>query len=150
PDTVVHFVPLTGTPLPVSRAFDPTIISRVRQDFLARGYTEVVPSTSVTPDFVVLIGATGTDNFDVFATSNFFTIWRFSPIWVFNPAFNNSWILVNPWVPIVGPTSFGRGTLVVTLIPTLTVNPLQQSVQAAWAGVATGALGLQDNATITA
>jgi uncharacterized protein DUF4136 len=150
PDTVVHFVPLTGTPVPVSRDFDATIIQRVRQDFLARGYTEVTPSASLTPDFVVLIGATGTDNFDAFVSSNWFTIWGFSPIWAFQPAFNNSWILVYPWFPVVGTTAYERGTLIVTLIPTLTVNPLAQSIQAEWAGVATGALGLQSNASITA
>jgi len=58
PDTVVHFLPVVGAPVPISRDFDATIIARTRQDFLARGYTEVIPSASVTPDFVVLIGAT--------------------------------------------------------------------------------------------
>jgi len=151
PDTVVHFLPVVGAPVPISRDFDATIIARTRQDFLARGYTEVIPSASVTPDFVVLIGATESDNFNAFATSNWFTIWGFSPVWAFQPAFNNSWILVYPWFPVVGTTAYERGTLVITLIPTLTVNPLAQSINATWAGVATGlANGTQTNASITA
>jgi hypothetical protein len=150
PDTVVHLQPLTGTPDVVSRDFDRTILDRTRQDFLARGYTQVTPTTSLIPDFVVLVGAAATDNFDAFANSNFFAIWGSSPVWVFQPAFNNSWILVSPWNVVVGPTSFARGTLIITLIPTLSVNPLAQSIRAAWAGVGTGALGLQNNATITA
>jgi hypothetical protein len=150
PDTVLHLAPLTGNPDLLTRDFDRTILDRTRQDFLARGYTQVTPSASVIPDFVVLVGATATDNFDAFANSNFFAIWGFSPVWVFQPAFNNSWILVSPWNVVVGPTSFARGTLIITLIPTLSVNPLAQSIRAAWAGVGTGALGLQNNATITA
>jgi hypothetical protein len=151
PDTVIHFAPVVGTPVPISRDFDRTILDRVRQDFLARGYTQVTPSASVIPDFVVLVGATESDNFNAFATYNWFTIWGFSPIWVFNPNFNNSWIYVYPWNAAVGTTAFERGTLVVSLTPTVTVNPLAQSIQAAWAGVATGlANGTQTNASITA
>ena len=151
PDTVVHFAPVVGAPVPISREFDATILARTRQDFLARGYTEVTPSSSVIPDFVVLVGTTESDNFNAFITSNWFTIWGFSPVWIFNPNFNNSWTLVYPWFPVVGTTSYERGTLVITLIPTLTVNPLGQSIQAAWAGVATGlANGTQTNASVTA
>jgi len=122
----------------------------VRQDFLARGYTEVTPSASVIPDFVVLVGAAATDNFDAFVTSNWLTIWGFSPVWIFNPAFNNSWVLISPWRAAVGAVTFPRGTLIVTLIPTLTVNPLAQSINAAWAGVANGVIAAQTNASITA
>jgi len=58
---------------------------------------------------------------------------------------------VYPWFPVVGATAYERGTLVITLIPTLTVNPLAQSINATWAGVATGlANGTQTNASITA
>jgi len=148
PDTVVHFEPLS--PDPVSRDFDRTALDRVRQDFLARGYTEVTPSSTLIPDFVVLVGAAATDNFDAFVSSNWLTIWGFSPVWVFNPAFNNSWILISPWRAAIGAVTFPRGTLIVTLIPTLTVNPLAQSINAAWAGVANGVIGLQSNATVTA
>jgi len=151
PDTVVHFAPVVGSPTPISRQLDATILSRVRQYFLSLGYTEVIPSLSVTPDFIVLVGATESDNFNAFVSYNFFTIWGFSPVWAFQPAFNDSWIYVYPWFPVVGVTSFQRGTLVVSLTPTLTVNPLAQSITAAWAGVATGlADGTQTNASITA
>ena len=58
PDTVLHLAPLTGNPDLLTRDFDRTILDRTRQDFLARGYTQVTPSASVIPDFVVLVGAT--------------------------------------------------------------------------------------------
>jgi hypothetical protein len=151
PDTVVHFAPVVGSPTTISRDFDRTILDRTRQDFLARGYTQVIPSLSVVPDFIVLVGATESDNFNAFVSNNFFTIWGFSPVWAFQPAFNDSWIYIYPWFPVVGVTNYQRGTLVVSLTPTLTVNPLAQSITAAWAGVATGlADGTQTNASITA
>jgi len=150
PDTVVHFAPVVGAPVPISRDFDRTILDRTRQDFLARGYTDVTNS-GIQADFIVLVGTTESDNFNAFVTNNFFTIWGFSPVWIFNPAFDNSWTLVYPWFPVVGVTSYERGTLVITLIPTLTVNPLAKNIQAEWAGVATGlANGTQTNASVTA
>ena len=130
-----------------------TILSRVRQDFLARGYTQVIPSTSVTPDFIVLVGATESDNYNAFIGYPWFTIWGFSPVWQwYQPGFTDSWTIVFPWYPVVGVTAYQRGTLVVTLIPAaLTINPLAQSITAKWAGVATGlADGTQTNASITA
>jgi len=40
---------------------------------------------------------------------------------------------------------------VITIIPTVTVNPLAQSIGAVWAGVASGlANGTQTNASVTA
>ena len=151
PDTVVHFAPVVGAPVPISRDFDRTILDRTRQNFIARGYTQVTPSASVVPDFVVLVGATESDNFNAFNTYNWFTIWGFSPIWIFNPNFNNSWIYVYPWFPVTGNVGYPRGTLVISLTPTVSINPLAQSIQAAWAGVATGlAAGTQTNASITA
>jgi hypothetical protein len=152
PDTVVHFAPVVGTPIPISRQFDATILARVRQDLLARGYTEVTPSASVTPDFIVLNGATESDNFNAFIGYPWFTIGGFSPVWQwYQPGFTDSWTIVFPWYPVVGVTSYPRGTLVVTIIPTLSVNPLAQSISAVWAGVATGlAAGTQTNASITA
>src|SRR5690349_605608 len=53
PDTVAHFVPLTGTPLEVTREFDQTILQQVRADFLARGYIQETNPVANTPDFVV-------------------------------------------------------------------------------------------------
>jgi hypothetical protein len=52
---------------------------------------------------------------------------------------------VYPWYPYVGITAYDRGTVVVDLIPTLQVNPLNKSVTSAWAGVGTGLL----NGTLT-
>jgi len=150
PDTVVHFAPIVGAPDPLTRNLDRTILDRTRQDFLARGYVEVTPSASVTPDFVVLCGVTASDNFNAFNTFNWFTIWGFSPIWVFNPNFNDSWIYIYPWFPVTGNVAYPRGTLVISLTPTVSVNPLAQSIQAAWAGVANGLLGIQNNVTVTA
>lgn len=151
PDTVVHFAPVVGSPSPISRDFDATILARVRQDFTARGYSDITNS-GVQASFVVLVGATESDNFNAFIGYPWFTIWGFSPVWQwYQPGFNNSWTIVFPWYPVVGVTAYQRGTLVVTLIPTATVNPLAASITAKWAGVATGlAAGTQTNASITA
>jgi hypothetical protein len=155
PDTVVHFAPVVGSPSPISRDFDATILGRVRQDFVSRGYQDIsvqINPGAQTPDFIVLVGATESDNYNAFIGYPWFTIWGFSPVWAwYQPGFNNSWTIVFPWGQVVGTTAYPRGTLVVTLIPTATVNPLAASIGAKWAGVATGlAAGTQTNASITA
>lgn len=139
PDTVVQFAPLTGTPLPVSRQFDSTMLDRVAADFTARGYTQVAPGAK--PDFIVLIGTTATTNYNAWVSYPWFTVWGFWPGWSFYaPGFDSSWIIVYPWGPTVGVTAYPRGTMVVTLIPTTTVNPTGKSITAKWAGVATALL----------
>jgi hypothetical protein len=146
PDTVVHFAPLTGTPIEVSRAFDRTILDRVKADFLARGYIEDTDPRNVAPDFVVLVGATATTNYNAFIGYSWYGTWGFYPGWGwYAPGFDTSWGIVYPWYPYVGVTAYDRGTLVVDLIPTTTVNPLGKTVTSAWAGVATALL----NGTIT-
>src|SRR5215203_2524429 len=68
PDTVAHLVALTGTPLPVSREFDRTVLDQVRANLLARGYTQVDNPQTETPDFLVLVGATAATNYNLFVT----------------------------------------------------------------------------------
>src|SRR5262245_6819724 len=139
PDTVIHFQPVTGTPIPVTRQFDATILNQVRADFLARGYTEAAPGTLAS--FVVLVGATESENYNAWIGYPWFTYWGYWPGWAFfTPGFDNSWTIIYPWYPVVGVTAYSRGTLIVDLIPTAQVNPLGRSIQSAWAGVATGLL----------
>lgn len=146
PDTVIHFAPVTGTALDVTRAYDQTILSRVRADFIARGYTEDTDPRNVRPDFVVLVGATATQNYNAFIGYSWYGYWGFYSGWGwYAPGFDTSWGIAYPWYPYVGVTAYDRGTVVVDLIPTLSVNPLSRSVSSAWAGVATGLL----NGTLT-
>src|SRR3954451_7134486 len=82
PDTIVHFAPVVGSPSPISRDFDRTILDRVRQDFLARGYTDlslqINANGTVTPDFTVLVGVTESTNYNAFVGYPWFSIWGFS------------------------------------------------------------------------
>ena len=140
PDTVIQFLPLTGTSVPLSRAYDATILNQVRADFLARGYTEAAPGTRAS--FVVLVGASASENYNAFVGYPWYSYYGFWTGWAwYTPGFDNSWTIVYPWYPSIGVTAYGRGTLVVALIPTTLVNPLNRSIQAQWAGVATAILG---------
>ena len=152
PDTVVHFVPLTGTPLDVSRQFDQTALDRVRQDLIARGYTEVTNARTVRPDFVVLVGATATQNYNAFVGYSWFSVWGFYSGWGwYAPGFDTTWGIVYPWFGVVGVTAFERGTLVVDLIPTSSVNATARTIKSAWTGVAASLLdGTIDTNTIDA
>jgi hypothetical protein len=146
PDTVVHFDPVTGTPLPVSRQFDQVALNQVRVDLLARGYTEITEPSTVMPDFVVLVGATATQNFSAFASFSWFSLWGSSPVWAwYAPGFDNSWGIVAPFAVVTGPVVVDTGTLIVDLVPTLSVNPLGKTISSAWAGVAAALL----NGTVT-
>ena len=130
PDTVIHFAPATGTPLPVSREFDRTILDRVRQDFLGRGYILDTDPANVAPDFVVLVGTTATENYMPWVSYSWYATWGFYAGWGFYvPGFDASWGIVYPYAT-VGVTPFSRGTLIVDLIPTLSVNPLAKEHQA--------------------
>jgi hypothetical protein len=150
PDTVIHFAPVTGNAIDITRQFDATILNQVRQDFLARGYTEVADPRVTQPDFVVLVGATATQNYNAWVGYSWFGVWGFFPGWGwYAPGFNTSWGIVYPWFPVVGVTAYDRGTLIVDLIPTVSVNPLDKTIRSAWAGVATGLLVNATTTTIT-
>ncbi len=141
PDTVAHLVPITGTPLPITGQFDAVALNQVRADLLARGYTDVSNTPGVTPDFVVLVGATATDNSAAFVTFPWFNFWGFSPVFnFFTPGFSSAWGIIFPWAPVTGVTAFDRGTLIVTIVPTSSIDQANETIQAAWAGVATGLL----------
>ncbi len=139
PDTIVHFNPVTGTPVAVPRTFDAVALNQVRSNLLARGYTDVT-GQGVKESFVVLVGASATDHYNAFVSYPWFSIWGFSPVFSFFPGFNNSWGIAFPWFPQVGTTDYARGTLVVTIIPTASVDTTNKSIRAVWAGVATGLL----------
>lgn len=137
PDTVVHFTPVTGTPLAVTRDFDQTTLDRVRQDLIARGYVEITNPQVVKPDFVVLVGATATQNYNAFAGYSWFSIWGFYAGWGwFKPGFNTTWGIVYPWFGVTGVTAYARGTLIVDLIPTSEVDVTTRTIRSAWTGVA--------------
>ena len=146
-DTVAHLVNVGVNPVPVTDAFDATILSQVRTDLLARGYTEVDPKVT-RPDFVVLTGVSASDNYNAFITSNWFTYWGTSPIWGWLPAgVDPSWTIIYPWFNAGSVVTFQRSTLIVTIEPTTQVeNPILgvKQLRAAWAGVATSLLGQQN------
>ena len=146
-DTVAHLVNVGVNPVPVTDAFDATILSQVRTDLLARGYTEVDPKVT-RPDFVVLTGVSASDNYNAFITSNWFTYWGTSPIWGWLPGgVDPSWTIIYPWFNAGSVVTFQRSTLIVTIEPTTQVeNPILgvKQLRAAWAGVATSLLGQQN------
>ncbi len=142
PDTVAHLTAVSGTPIAPTGQFDATILNRVRSDFIARGYTEVADPATVTPDFVVLVGATATENFNAFVSFPWFNFWGFfTGFGSFTPDFSPTWGIVFPWFPSVGVTSFNRGTLIVDLIPTSEIDVADETIRAAWSGVATSLIG---------
>ena len=141
PDTVLQFDPVSGVPVPVTRQFDQTILDRVRLNFVNRGYVEVADPTTERPDFVVLVGTSAADEYDAWVGYPWYAEWGFYSGWGwYQPGFATNWSIIYPWYPVVGVTAYRRGTVVVDLIPTLSVNPLNRTVTSAWAGVASGAL----------
>jgi len=141
PDTVVHFMPATGTPIDVTHQFDRQILDRVRSNLLSRGYTPSTNPQAVTPSFVVLVGASATTNYNAFLTYSWFPYYGAAPVWGwFTPGFTNSWGLTFPWYNTVGVTAYDRGSLVVTIVPTSSVDTVNKTVKAAWAGTATSVL----------
>ena len=152
PDTVIHFQPLIGTPVAVTRQFDATILNQVRNNFVARGYVQDTRPDSIQPSFVVLVGTTESDSYNAFVGYPWYASWGFWTGWRwYTPGFDNSWTIVYPWFASVGVTAYTRGSIVVTLIPTAQVNPLDKSVRATWAGVATAILATSpSNAAVAA
>ena len=141
PDTVAHFAPLTGTPIAVSREFDRTVLDQVKANLLARGYVQVTNPVQTQPDFVVLVGATATQTYDAYATYSWYPYYGYYSGWGwYAPGFTSDWTIVYPFYASVGVTTLERGTFLVTLVPTLTVNPLAKQFNAEWAGSATSLL----------
>jgi hypothetical protein len=141
PDTVAHLAPLTGTAIEVSREFDRTVLDQVRANLLARGYVQVTNPIQTQPDFVVLVGATATQTYDAYATYSWYPYYGYYSGWGwYAPGFTSDWTLVYPFYASVGVTTLERGTFLVTLVPTVTVNPLARQLNAEWAGSATSLL----------
>ena len=140
PDTLVHLAPVGINPLEVtSREFDQEILDRVRLNFILRGYVPEPNPGSVRPDFVVLVGAVETQSYLAWATYPWHSIWGFYDVGWFNDQLDDSFTIFYPWGSATVIT-YPRGTLIVQLIPTLSVNPLDDQIRAAWAGVATALL----------
>jgi hypothetical protein len=141
PDTVAHLVPQTGTPLVVSREFDRTVLDQVKANLLARGYTQVTTPQTVAPDFLVLVGATAATNYDLFVTSAWYPYYGYySGLGWYAPGFSADWTIAYPFYTSVGVTAYDRGSFLVTIVPTVTVNPLAKQISAEWAGTATALL----------
>lgn len=147
-DTVAHLTNIGVNPVATTTAFDQTILSQVRADLLARGYTEIAEPSATRPDFVVLTGVSASDNYNAFITANWFANWGVSPIWTWLPGgVDPSWTIIYPWFNPGAVVTFQRTTLIVTIVPTTpVVNPLlaQKEIRAVWAGVATSLLGQQN------
>ena len=140
PDTIVHISP-SGSPLAISRQYDSLALTRVRQDLLARGYTEIGDSVKVPPSFIVLVGATATTNYQPWMPCQWYSTWGFYSGWDwYPPGFTSDWLMLFPWSVVFGSMVVDRGTIVVTLVPTSSVNQISRSVKSAWAGLATAAL----------
>jgi len=152
PDTVAHFAPLTGVPLDVTRQFDQTILTQVRADFIARGYVQETNPAQNRPDFVVLVGASATENFNAWVSYSWYPYYGYYSGWGwYAPGFNSGWSISYPWYATVGVVAYQRGTVVVTIVPTsdVQVNPLTRDIKAVWAGVATGLLNPDVNPSLT-
>ena len=148
PDTVAHFAPLSGTAIAVSREFDRTVLDQVKANLLARGYQQVTTPQTTAPDFVVLVGATASQTYDAYATYSWYPYYGYYSGWGwYAPGFTSDWTIVYPFYASVGVTTLERGTFLVTLVPTVTVNPLGKQLNAEWAGTATSLLngGATDN-----
>jgi hypothetical protein len=148
PDTVVHLVPATGTPISITREWDQTILDRVRANLLNRGYTEELNPDSTAPSFVVLVGTTATQNYAAWVSYPWFIHWGAHPeLHSLADGASADWTIFYPWGPVAGVSTYERGTIIVDLIPVATVNPLTQSISSAWAGVATGLLNANRTAS---
>lgn len=140
PDTVVHVQSLTGTPIQLSRQFDHVALETVRSNLVARGYMQVTPSETTKPDFVVLVSATASEKYAAFVDYPWYASWGFYDWSWYMPGFTSGWGIVYPWAPQVTAVLYDRGTMVVDLIPTVTVNPLDQTITSKWAGVASAVM----------
>lgn len=135
PDTVLHLTPLNGVPLAVSREHDDAILASIRDNMIARGYVENTNPGSVRSDLILLAGVTASEQYAAWQSYPWFSVWGFFPGWSFEQ-FSNAWGVTYPWTE----ASYTRGTIVVDMIATRSVQPLSQRVSSVWAGAATAAL----------
>jgi hypothetical protein len=141
PDTVAHFTSLTGTSISPSREFDRTVLDQVKANLQARGYVQVTNPVINKPDFVVLVGATASQTYDAYSTYSWYPYYGYYSGWGwYTQGFTSDWTLVYPFYASEGVTPLERGTFLVTLVPTLSVNPLSRQIRGEWAGTATSLL----------
>lgn len=139
PDSVVHLTSPTGVPLAVSREFDAVIIQSLRENMVARGYTEVTNVATDTADLILLPAVSASEQFEAWVSFNWFGNWGFFPGFDFGN-FNNDWGLFFPWASTVGVETFERGTLLVQMISTAGTDTTGRTLDVVWAGAAIGIL----------
>jgi hypothetical protein len=135
PDTVVHLAPLNGVPLAVSREHDDAILASVRDNMIARGYVENLNPGSVRSDLILLVGVTASEQYAAWQSYPWFSVWGFYPGWSFEQ-FDTAWGVTYPWTV----ASYTRGTIVVDMVSTLNVQPVDRRIHSVWAGAAAAAL----------
>jgi len=139
PDSVVHLTSPTGVPLAVSREFDAVILQSLRENMVARGYTEVADVANEQADLILLPAVSASEQFESWVSFNWFGTWGFFPGFFFDD-FNSNWGLFFPWASTVGVETFERGTLLVQMLGTAETDPTAQTVRVVWAGAAIGIL----------
>lgn len=137
PDTVIHPVP-EGQEDNLTREFDAQIISDVRRNMNALGYTEVDTNAANPPDVVVLIGALKSE-------------------WQVSGWYPGGWWGWYPWYPGGGwypyypgygySYSFSTGTIFIAMIDPEKRDEANNVVGTVWGGIVNGLTGDTRQAT---
>jgi hypothetical protein len=147
-DSVVQLAPFgNGVAIPLTRQYDQAVIDQVRANLIARGYVEESDPVNNPPDFVVLVGASAQANYQTWVTYSWYTWYGFYPGW--GLGFDPTWGISYPWATTTV-TEVTTGTLIVTFVDGVHVNPLDKRINAMWAGIALGVLdGTPTQALVT-
>lgn len=130
PDSVIHLVPVGETD-DIDRTVDALILTKIRDNMVARGYTEVLDPLATPPDVEIQAVVTATDNTG-------YTGWP----WCAEFGWEYPWIGCSDW-GIDFPSGvisyeYARGTLVMQMLDLRGVTPGVGNFTATWVGSLNG------------
>jgi hypothetical protein len=131
PDSILHLVK-EGEKDNISRKFDSMVLAQVNVNMQTMGYTELeAPSESNTPDIIVVVAVTTTDNYFLYGG---YPYWP--PYYPYYPG--GGWYY--PWYPVYGVSSYSTGTVLVSLADANQYDPDREAYKAVWIGAVNGLL----------
>jgi hypothetical protein len=130
-DSVLH-LPDEGS---ISRSSDQALLSSIRENLNAAGYTEETDPAANPPDVVVLVAISTADNV-AYTTYDFWGYWGWYPYW--DPLYSAGYGWGYPAGTVA--YSYQTGTVLVTLVRDHPTDVQSQKVPVLWAAAINGVL----------
>ncbi|HET9385116.1 MAG TPA: DUF4136 domain-containing protein [Gemmatimonadales bacterium] len=138
PDTIIDISVAAGADTSLDHSYDTQILAKVEQSFEAIGYTRLDDTSSVEPDFVVLLSAVTVENYYYYSYP-WWPYWGWWGGWYGPWGYGVNSTYYYPWYPVYT-TNFTSGSLFITMVDPDAPPPEPDQAGAVWSAAFNGML----------